>query len=1332
MSEQNTSPETLSERIAKARRRAKTSIPTIPRSAPLPLSFAQERIWLHSELRPDSVVYNRPTYFRVTGELDLERLERALSTVISRHESLRTTISAASGSPEVVLHSDPDTSIGLVDLSTLPEQSRRVEEIVAADLRQSFTLDTDLPFRFKIIRLSHNSHILLFMFHHSAFDAWSEGVFIRELVGVYIDENDFVRAPLDIGYYDLAAFERSDAYLQQITDARSQWKDELSHAPSVRMPSRRSGDADFCENASTVEIAFEQALVKKLRKLASENNTTLFAVFLAAIQSLVYRYTQEQDFVIGCATAGRYHKDSEPMVGVFVNTLPLRLQTDPDQDFSDVLRQAQSKLLWALQRQKVPLQMIVQDVAADRSISGSPLFQMLLVYENFDHPTEAGSLKIDRVEVPPAGTMVDISFELTEQGDEVSGLCIYRDALWDKEEMTSLVSHLTNILNHATDNSAARVGALNMLNPKDHNLLKAWNATTIDFGKATTIHEAFEQAAQTHADSIALIEGDRNVSYGQLDNAANALANELIARGVRPQSRVAICLDRSEALLRCVMAVLKCGAAFVPLDHKVPFKPLKKMLEDVDPMVILSSQQHHAGLEQLGPPVLVIDDFAAEPSARPAGIPVCADDPAYVIFTSGSTGRPKGVVANHAGTLNRLRWMWGKYPFEEGEIACQKTSLAFVDCMWEMLGPLLAGVPLVVLPDELMLSPTHLVEALAQRKVTRLVLVPSLLESILDQCPDIGQKVPKLKMWVSSGEALSPELAARFLAAHPTARLLNLYGSSEVAADATSIEVTRDVLAKGVVPIGQPIANMQIHILDREMNQVPIGVPGEIYVSGPGVAAGYLNNSELTDERFVQLIDLEGSEQRAFKSGDVGRWLDGGQIEWLGRKDRQVKIRGRRIELGEIEHALLSVEGITRAAVIVAQSDLGSRLAGYFVAVRKIDQSEIKSELRKRLVDHMVPTSLMQLDSLPLTLSGKLDRQALPEVSVREHITTEPRTDDEKRLAHLWQQELGIEAVGIEDNFFDLGGHSIIAIKLISRINSTTALNLTVGDLFQNPTIETLAIAGRNQNKDDVQATSYLECLQKRDTKKTVVMIGADLWRDLRTAGIDASIYWMKLDGLHYPHRNFDVVGQARKHVEELLEENLKGQVTVCGFSYGGVVAFEVAHQLHQAGIDVTALLLEPGTGWGSKKLLSLSDRIQRQDPLTRAISRACHYLLEQAWRSAENMRLYAHRLRAKTSKAYADREDVVGWARGMRFHIAQRILNYRPPHKCGVSTRILCRRVWHQEGGIVWGQLGGIEFVDVELEQHTDLIQPQNNHIWLRELAKPPIRLDKRDKGDQ
>jgi amino acid adenylation domain-containing protein len=772
------------------------------------------------------------------------------------------------------------------------------------------------------------------------------------------------------------------------------------------------------------------------------------------------------DIPVGTPVAGRNDADLADLIGCFVNTLVMRGDLSGNPSFRELLLRTRDGALDAFTHQELPFERLLAELKCERSRSYTPLFQILFILQNAPKQVvHLPGLRLEEVELDSGLAKFDLTLEIVEQDGSLYCQLEYGSDLFEQLTIERMAGHFQNLLLSAVENPASPISKLNMLSATERQqIIFDWNPAAVEYPKELTIAQTFEDQVRRSPDAIALSEGARTLSYRDLDRRANQVAAALMEKGVRPEMPVGIYMKRSIDAIVALLGVLKVGCPYVPLETSQPKHRLHLLITSCDCRIVLTHRALRHDLPETD--VIVLDSDStlwSDQSLLPPPFRLTGQ-PAYIIFTSGSTGLPKGVAGTQRATMNRLEWMYRAYPFSPQEVCCQKTALSFVDSIWEIFGPLLRGIPNIILPEEVVVDPELLLEQLARHRVTRIVLVPTLLRMLLDHMPELGARVPELKLWTVSGEYFPIDLAERFRAAFPEARLLNLYGSSEVAGDATCYEVG-ELARLSTIPIGKPISNTQIYILDEFLEPLPVGVPGTLYVGGDCVAQGYWGQPDLTRERFIPnpLDDMLGA---VFATGDRARWLADGNIEYLGRLDTQIKIRGFRIEIGEIEANLLAHPLVRQAVVTLAgRSPEAAQLTAYVVCQHgtALSPEELRGFLRARLPLYMVPAFFVQLDEMPLLPSGKVDQRALPEPVVGNAIARpahiEPRNHVERQLASIWRELLDIKQFGVTDNFFDLGGNSLLAMRVLARVRRAFQVEVSIRSLFDGPTIEALGRA---------------------------------------------------------------------------------------------------------------------------------------------------------------------------------------------------------------------------------------------------------------------------------
>jgi amino acid adenylation domain-containing protein len=986
-----------------------------------------------------------------------------------RHEVLRTTFVAVDGQPMQVIAPSLKIPLPVVDLSSLSEDQLEAEALhLANEVAQSpFDLAKGPLLRTTLLKLADDEYTLLLTIHHIISDGWSLSVLYEELAALY---GDFSRGQsstlpaLPIQYADFAIWQKEQLQGEALAEQLAYWKQNLAGAPAtLNLPTDRPHPAEPSSRGSAYLFTLPTDFTEALKTLSRKEGVRLYMTLVAAFQTLLYRYTSQDDIVVGSFTAGRTQAETEALIGLFVNTLVLRTDLSGNPTFRDVLKRVREVVLDAFAHQDVPFDYLVRELRPARSLGQNPLFQVMLVLAPPLAALPAG-WEPDKMAFQRDEAKFDLSLELADRPEGLICHFEYSTDLFDASTISRMAGHWQTLLEGIVANPELRLSELPLLSEAEgHQLLVKWNDTAMTYPREQCLHRSFEEQVDQTPDAVAVIYGNDHLTYRELNSKANQLARYLQQLGVRSEMLVGIFVERSLDMMVGLLGILKSGGAYVPLDPTYPAERLAFMIEDAGVSMLLTQQRLVERLPRHEARVICLDTewkIIARQSKDNEISSTTGENLAYMLYTSGSTGKPKGVLSTHRASINRFNWMWETYPFETGEVCCQKTSLSFVDSIWEIFGPLLRGIRTVIIPDTVLKDPQQMLQTLATHSISRIVLVPSLLRVLLDAEADLESRLPHLKYCISSGEALSLELAQHFLKSMPNTVLINLYGSSEVAADATCYE-TRSDKPLTCIPIGRPIANTQIYLLDRHLQLVPIGVPGELYVGGDGLARGYFKRPELTAERFIRHPFSNVPGARLYKTGDWARYLVDGNIELIGRLDHQVKIRGFRIELGEIEAALGQHPAIQQV-VVVAREDVpgDKRLVAYTVAQpsQMPKASDLRGYLKAKLPDYMVPSAFVSLEALPLTPNGKVDRRALPDPDYSgSELFVAPRTQLEEAVAACWSQMLGVERVGIHDDFFDLGGHSLLAMQVISRLRTIVQVEVPLRSFFEAPTVAQLA-----------------------------------------------------------------------------------------------------------------------------------------------------------------------------------------------------------------------------------------------------------------------------------
>ncbi len=1043
-----------------------------PRSDALPLSYAQERLWLLEQIGGLGSAYNLPAAIRLRGELDVAALQRAFALVVERHEVLRTRFAVLDGSPVQVIDPAGSFELAVEHLSELPESKRAAvaRERVRALVQQRFDLERGPLFRAHLLRLSDEEHIAVVVMHHIVSDGWSIGILIREVGALYGAFSQGKASPLSalaVQYADYGLWQRGwlqgDALEKQV----AYWKQHLNGAPAaLELPTDRPRPAVQSYRGANYHFALPGDLMAALNELAHCEGATLFMVVLAAFNVVLSRWSGQQDIVVGSPIAGRTHRELEGLIGFFVNTLVLRTDLRGDPIFKELLGQVKKTALAAYAHQDVPFEKLVEELNPVRDMSRQPLFQVLI--NSLQHEARApdiAGLRLERLSGGTDTSIVDLELYIERRAEGRLSMRIrYATDLFERSTVERLAGHLRVLLEGIVVNPDARLSELPLLPARERRqLLEEWNATAAAYPRDKCLHELFaEQAART-PDAVALVYEDSELSYGELDRRSNQLAHYLRGLGVGPETVVGLCVERSLEMVVGLLGILKAGGAYLPLDPGYPAERLAYMVGDAKAPVLVTQARLAGDLPAHGAQVVEIDADWARIERCPAGMPrnfSLPDNLAYVIYTSGSTGKPKGVGNSHSGIVNRLVWMQDAYKLGALDKVLQKTPFSFDVSVWEFFWPLICGSQLVIARPGGHQDPAYLAELIARQGVTIAHFVPSMLDIFLRGAE--LERCGSLRDVMCSGEALSLETKNQFLASLP-GRLHNLYGPTEAAVDVSAWLCTPD---SAQVPIGRPIANMRLYVLDVDHEPVPIGVGGELYIGGVGLARGYLGRAGLTGERFVP--SPFGDGERLYRTGDLARWRADGELEYLGRIDHQVKVRGYRIELGEIEARLVEHDSVGQAVVVARDEGADRQLVAYIVGDGVAPEpSLLRAHLKHSLPDYMMPSAFVLLDALPLTPNGKVDRRALPapedDAVVRGEYVA-PRTPREEVLAGIWADVLKLDRVGVHDNFFELGGHSLLAIGLLERMRQQ-GLHASVRTLFTAPTVATLADAVSSESE---------------------------------------------------------------------------------------------------------------------------------------------------------------------------------------------------------------------------------------------------------------------------
>ncbi len=1151
--------------------------------APQLLSFSQRRLWFLYRFNKDDVSYNLCAEIEFRGSLDVSALQNALQALVNRHEALRTRILERDEEAfqEVLPYSQFD--IPVETLSEVELQTRLKEEAATP-----FDLLEGPLFRFQLIHLDKTHHVLIVNFHHLVMDGWSVGVFLRELSALYVDyhagQAPSLR-PAIIQYKDFTNWQRQILSAEKLAQLQRFWQQYLADVPYLELPTDYPRPAMRSYRGEVIHFTLPQELTSQLKQLAREQQITLFSVLMAAYQILLSRYSGQQDICVGTTTANRQATELESLVGFVSNTVPIRADLSGEIALNDYLSQVQESILNAFAHQDMPFEEMVDSLGVPRDLSRTPVFQTLFVLQK--EPLAAGlniaDLKTDVRALATGCTKFDLSVEFEEVAGQLEGTVEYCRDLFFASTVERMMSHYQNLLVSMVGAAKSNIRSLSILSETEkQQQLYEWNATEHEYPSERGLMDLFTEQVERDSERVALSDEGAHLTYGELGRRSTQLASYLLSLGLSRGAAVGLCVERSIEMVVGIYGILKAGGAYVPLEPSYPQERLQYMLQDCGAGIVLAESQTVSSIADSydGEVVLLDSDWGVIEAASPESLPAMSgEDRAYIIYTSGSTGQPKGVSVRQGSVVNLLYWMHREYGFSASERMLLKTPFSFDVSVVEFFWPLLFGGELEIAKPEGHKEPGYLVELIRSREINLVAFVPSMLSVFLEE--EGIESCTSIRRVAVAGEALVEELQHRFYQRLPWAELDNIYGPTEATVYSSYWHCERG--GRGVVPIGRPIDNGSLYILDSSLNPVPVGVSGELHIGGVGLAEGYVNNDDLTAEKFISHPFREG--ERIYKTGDLARYRTDGTVEYLGRIDHQVKVRGFRIELGEIESALQELPEIREAVVMSKGLGLDARLVAY-VVMDGVEESSsategLKHSLGERLPEFMVPQLYVPMEALPLTANGKVDRKALPEPElVYTGVEYEaPRTATEEVLCEIWQSLLPVERVGIHDNFFELGGHSLLAVQLMARIRISFNKRIEVSALFAAQTVAELAELIDQEQR--LSEWSPIIRLQEQGDQipifavhsgNTLVVTYNEIARGL---GKQQPFYGIEPRGLIEDQTAFDnLTEMASYYIDELRQIQPEGPFRLMGHSFGGLVAFEMAQQLTHSGEQVDSLIL--------------------------------------------------------------------------------------------------------------------------------------------------------------
>ncbi len=1036
----------------------------------IPLSYNQQSLWFIHQLS-GSIQYHIPLILKVRGKLDLISLEEAFKTILNRHEALRTIIRDKDGTDYQNLLGTDYWNLERMELKDPELLKNEISKLI----RIPFDLTKDHMLRACIITLAPDDHCLILTMHHIASDGWSSNILRKELWEYYHSLVNGIQVslpPLPIQYIDYAIrqrnFLKSDAARTKI----EYWKAKLKNVSPLQLPTDFGRPPVQSNHGNSYHFSIDNSTVSQLRKLGHSQQTTLFMTLLAAFKTLLYRYSGQEDICIGTPVAGRESGETDDLIGFFVNTLAIRSSLSGNMTFTELLKEIRVTTLDAFEFQQIPFEMVVESLGQERDLSRNPVFQVLFVLQNVPkNEVQLDDALVSEETYVHFTSKFDMTFELMEVEAGIEGIAEYNTDLYRPETIERFVSHFILLLKSILENPSLNLDLLNIIPGEEKNyLLETLNATEAEYPYDKTIVDLFEEQVNKSPDAIALMSKEKKLSYKELNEWSNRFAHYLIGRyNIQPDDLVGIELERSEWMVIGILAIIKSGGAYVPIDPKYP-EQRKEFIKEDAKLKIVINQVELEGFRK-----------AIKEGNYPNTNPTTQISPGnlmYVIYTSGSTGKPKGCMLEHRGLVNRLAWMQKSYALSEEDCILQKTTFTFDVSVWELIWWSLQGASVCMLEPGGEKQPEKIVSTIEASHVTVLHFVPGMLGVFLEYLSSSVESIVKLsslKQVYTSGEALQVGQVKRFKELLPDVSLMNLYGPTEASIDVSYY--TCEKAEEVTIPIGKPIDNTALYVLNPSHHLVPYGGIGEICIGGVGLARGYLNREELTREKFIE--NPYKSTERLYRTGDLGRWREDGNLEYLGRMDDQVKIRGYRIELGEIESVLLLHPTVKQAVVMTRDFGQGDkRLVGYIVCNGAFDKESVTEFLRSKLPEYMIPALWLKLEKLPLTFSGKIDRKALPDVSTQDMVTAgfaEPKSDLEKQLAALWKKILALDRVGIHDDFFALGGHSLLAVKVMSALEKEIGSKLAINLIFKYPSISELANAIENIKQNQVGLNSLLD-----------------------------------------------------------------------------------------------------------------------------------------------------------------------------------------------------------------------------------------------------------------
>ena len=1162
-----------------------------------PLSYGQERLWFLYQLEKENPTYNRPTILHLRGKLDRTVLNQCLNHILVRHQTLRTTYQLIDGEPMAILKAPSEVLLPVDDLTDYAYKEKHdiTQHRMDETIDEPFNLETGPIFRVHLYKLDEREHRFLFVIHHILFDAWSENILINEIASLYTsikkDRKILINA-LPIQYADYVFWQREGFEHGRYQRQMTYWVDRLNNASSLNLPLDRDRPVKRTNSGSSVEFKIPTQVVEALKKLNQLEETTLFMTLLAGYLVLLHRYTGDRDIIIGTAIAGRKNQETQKTIGLFINTLALRFGLDGNLTLKELLRKVRKTTLEAYSNASLPFDKIVEEVQVARNLLRDPFIQVFFNLENIPEPAKRmDDVQIERITPETRHIQFDLSMDLQTADNSIQGSLEYNAALFEHETIERMVKHYLLLLERMGHDSDQKIGYLDFMTDAERKLiLYDWNDTVSPFSSDLCLHQLFENQVRATPDAIALVFNSLKLTYDDLNRRSNQVAHFLSGHGVHRGSRVGIFMPKSPKLITVLIGVMKTGAAYVPLDPTLPRDYLIKQAQEAQLQVIINGflAEDLSGI--LDGSIIqieeIIETLSKEPSSNP-GIAADPEDLIYITYTSGTTGRPKGVPIRHRSVVNYLEHFTRYCELRSNDSVLQVPAISFDASVEDIFGTLTSGATLFLLEDQSVTDMKQILGLLEQEGITCVLsTVPSFWRAFFAYAENHPVKSRNMRLITVSGEVLygSDCIKLRQIFG-PQLTLVNTFGPTESTIVATYYQVPQEIDPEKAVYVGRPIQNYQVYILDDYLSPVPLGVVGDLYIGGEGLAIGYLYQPGVTATSFIPNPFSNKPGDRLYHTGDRVRYLPDGTLEFIGRSDRQVKIRGKRVEIGEVEAVLRTHPKVFDCAVTsIPEKKLETTLIAYITSGS--DQEipatpDLRSYLQDKMPDYMVPSIFIPTDNLPLTSTGKINYQELPLPETQPlgfgDETLPPTTETEQLLTKIWGTHLGMEPIGIRDDFFDLGGHSLMAIRIMADIEKTFGIEIPLAILFQATTIADLAsyIEGATT---PTEVTTLIP-VQPQGTKPPLFCVppaAATAMRFERLSkhlGLDQPLY-----GFNYPGMDgklepiYSIPELANTFINDLQTKQPSGPYSLCGMCYGGNVAFEMAHQLTAQGHCVSFL----------------------------------------------------------------------------------------------------------------------------------------------------------------